>query len=167
MTVIDDFRGEFAFLSNFAYTTILWRGRIYTTNEHFYQAHKAKHMPDHERIRAAATPGEAKTMGSPKMLSRAALVPRWDDDKDAVMWQGLFLKFTQHPELMQRLFMLNGHTLIEGNVWHDNYWGDCKCPKCEKIDGRNQLGVMLMGLQVGLQAMGVEVLRMNRKAAQA
>jgi hypothetical protein len=31
----------------------------------------------------------------------------------------------------------------EDNWWHDNYWGDCHCPKCEKIFGRNRLGILL------------------------
>ena len=34
--------------------------------------------------------------------------------------------------------------LIEGNYWHDNYWGNCLCPKCKEIEGQNQLGKILM-----------------------
>ena len=34
--------------------------------------------------------------------------------------------------------------LLEGNYWHDNYWGDCKCKTCEKTEGQNKLGRILM-----------------------
>lgn len=34
--------------------------------------------------------------------------------------------------------------LMEGNHWHDNYFGVCTCKKCENIQGQNQLGQILM-----------------------
>jgi predicted NAD-dependent protein-ADP-ribosyltransferase YbiA (DUF1768 family) len=34
--------------------------------------------------------------------------------------------------------------LIEGNYWHDNYWGNCTCSKCKDIEGQNKLGKILM-----------------------
>lgn len=35
--------------------------------------------------------------------------------------------------------------LVEDTTgWHDNIWGDCSCPKCQYIKGRNKLGKILM-----------------------
>lgn len=28
--------------------------------------------------------------------------------------------------------------------WHDNFWGNCTCVKCENIEGQNWLGKLLM-----------------------
>jgi predicted NAD-dependent protein-ADP-ribosyltransferase YbiA (DUF1768 family) len=43
--------------------------------------------------------------------------------------------------------------MIEGNWWHDNFWGDCYCnnksgkhPECLK-PGLNKLGLLLMNLR--------------------
>ena len=37
--------------------------------------------------------------------------------------------------------------LIEGNTWHDNYWGDCSCNRCKSKSGENMLGILLMELR--------------------
>jgi predicted NAD-dependent protein-ADP-ribosyltransferase YbiA (DUF1768 family) len=36
--------------------------------------------------------------------------------------------------------------LIEGNTWHDNFWGVCSCPKCTfpPIPQTNWLGKILV-----------------------
>jgi len=41
--------------------------------------------------------------------------------------------------------------LIEGNAWHDNFWGDCFCEKCRDIEGLNVLGNILMRIREELQ----------------
>ncbi len=35
-------------------------------------------------------------------------------------------------------------TLTEGNTWHDNFWGICRCDKCIEDGGENWLGTLLM-----------------------
>lgn len=40
--------------------------------------------------------------------------------------------------------------LIEDNHWHDNFWGDCHCPKCEHIKGVNMLGQLTMAKREAL-----------------
>jgi len=54
------------------------------------------------------------------------------------------LKFAQNPDLRKKLLATGTEELVEGNTWHDNYWGDCSCPECKNIKGRNQLGITLM-----------------------
>ena len=56
-------------------------------------------------------------------------------------------KFVQHPELGELLVQTEDAGLVEGNTWHDNYWGACICPKCGAGDlyyGLNYLGRILM-----------------------
>lgn len=50
-------------------------------------------------------------------------------------------KFTQNKELAKRLKATGDKTLIEGNYWHDTYWG-----VCEGV-GENYLGKILMNLR--------------------
>jgi predicted NAD-dependent protein-ADP-ribosyltransferase YbiA (DUF1768 family) len=38
------------------------------------------------------------------------------------------------------------HRLVEGNTWHDPFWGDCHCGRCP-ADGENMLGGVLMELR--------------------
>jgi len=63
---------------------------------------------------------------------------------DAVSW-----KFLQNKDIMDLLIQTDGYKLVEGNHWHDNIWGDCKCSKCENIPGENWLGKVLIQLREG------------------
>lgn len=64
------------------------------------------------------------------------------------MFKIVRLKFKQNKHLAKRLLDTDDALLIEGNTWHDNYWGDCKCshPKCSN-KGRNALGEILMEIR--------------------
>jgi hypothetical protein len=53
-------------------------------------------------------------------------------------------KFGQDEALGDRLLSTGDSLLIEGNYWHDNYWGRCTCSKCQSEIGLNQLGEVLM-----------------------
>lgn len=66
------------------------------------------------------------------------------------MRQLLELKFNQ-PEFREKLLLTQDEDLIEGNWWHDNIWGDCSCPKCKDIPGKNRLGILLMEIRSQLQ----------------
>jgi predicted NAD-dependent protein-ADP-ribosyltransferase YbiA (DUF1768 family) len=56
----------------------------------------------------------------------------------------LIEKFTQNPELGKLLVETHPATLVEGNWWHDQFWGDCTCKKHADIPGANMLGKRLM-----------------------
>jgi hypothetical protein len=60
---------------------------------------------------------------------------------------GLLLdrKFT-NERLAHKLLETGDAVLIEGNYWHDNEWGDCRCKdrlECQ-AEGQNLLGLELM-----------------------
>jgi len=41
--------------------------------------------------------------------------------------------------------------LLEGNRWHDNFWGNCDCPNCRDKPGLNYLGKILMRVRLELR----------------
>lgn len=136
--MIDSFQGEYRFLSNFWPSKMFLRNEVWLTVEHYYQAMKATNEKDRALIRNAGTPGKAKR------LSRTiALRKDWDDIKDKVMAEALNGKF-KIKDLAAKLDATKPHLLVEGNMWHDNYWGSCGCVKCVNKEKLNKLGNMLM-----------------------
>jgi len=147
---IDSFKGEYAFLSNFFVCNIEFEGRKYKTVEHYYQAHKATTLGEHEWVRGAKTAGEAKRRGRKIFINN-----RWDSIKIDVMRCGLQMKFAD-DRLAEKLIATQNAPLIEGNTWHDNFWGDCSCAKCTNIVGANILGSLLMEMRILLQTRSKE-----------
>ena len=136
--MISDFDKEWAFLSNFYWSEIEFEGITYLTNEHFFQAMKTLDIDERRAIANCLTPGQAKRMGR-----RVALRPDWEDVKESVMLEGLYLKFADE-QLADWLLETGDEELVEGTTWHDNEWGNCSCPKCAHIEGKNKLGKLLM-----------------------
>jgi ribA/ribD-fused uncharacterized protein len=89
-------------------------------------------------------------MGS-KRSKKITLRAGWDSIRVDVMTSIIRSKF-ENPKLSQMLIDTNSEILIEGNYWHDNFWGDCACEKCENIQGRNNLGEVLMVIRSELLA---------------
>ena len=133
LKAVNLFRDEWVWLSNF------FQEPCGTTNEHRYQAAKAKYHPELRReILAAKTPGIAKRLGRAVPLDRKW----WAKECGPAMYQALLTKFFD-PVLREKLLATDGIVLIEGNYWHDNYWGNCMCKQCDAL-GHNHLGLMLM-----------------------
>jgi hypothetical protein len=135
---IDAFKDEYAFLSNFHPSPIVLCGLEYPTVEHAYQAAKCLYAEDAIQVHGAATPKEAKKLGR-----AAECIPDWPLIKWPVMYALLLLKFTQHDDLRQQLLATGRARLVEGNHWHDNFWGACTCDKCKDLEHQNQLGLLL------------------------
>jgi ribA/ribD-fused uncharacterized protein len=130
--VIDSFRNEFGFLSNFYETPVYLDGKRYASAEHAYQATKAEDPVDHEVIRKARTPGEAKKLG------RAVKLPAdWESKKLDVMRRVVREKFN-NPMLAHALLETKDAELIEANTWGDKFFGICRGV------GHNWLGKILM-----------------------
>ena len=144
MRIIRRFDGAYAFLSNFYPSTITIDGLTYPTVEHAFQAAKSAEVWRREEVRLAKTPGMAKRTGRALPL-RAD----WEFVKIGVMRICLFEKFLDNP-LRQMLLDTGDAVLVEGNTWHDNQWGECKCGRCTP-PGRNLLGRLLTELRVSLQ----------------
>ena len=145
--MINDFHGKYFFLSNFYEYPFWYHGKQWKTVEHAFQAAKCLTPSEADEIHDAATPGIAKKLGR-----RCALVPGWDDRRDAVMKECLEMKFLTNDDLLNQLLGTGSELLVEGNSWHDNYWGDCSCDKCAAKQGKNTLGKMLMDIRDNYRA---------------
>lgn len=144
--IIDNFNEEYRFLSNFYPSNIIYEGLTYPTIEHAFQACKTESFYERKMISKASTPGLAKMQGR-----KVHLRSNWELIKDKIMEELLRQKFND-PTLKQLLLNTKNAKLIEGNYWHDNYWGNCYCYKCEDFIGKNKLGKLLMKIREEIQA---------------
>lgn len=135
---IDHFIGRNRFLSNFYITPIVMDNVVYDSVEHAYQASKTLDLDERDRIRQASTAGAAKHLGK-----TVTLRPDWESIKLLVMYNLVEQKFSADP-LKSKLIETGDAELIEGNYWHDNYWGSCECLKCKPVTKQNLLGITLM-----------------------
>ena len=150
--VINVFDGpEHGFLSNFHICDVEYNGIKYKHTEGAFQAQKTLDETKRKFI-SALTPGQSKRACGRKGLNsfNIQLRPDWEEVKDQVMYEVVKAKFEQNPELKEQLLATGDAELIEGNTWHDNYWGNCSCDSCKDINGRNQLGKTLMRVRMEL-----------------
>lgn len=144
---IDSFRGEYLFLSNFFIES---NG---LSNEHHFQAAKTQDVEAQTLILRATTPKEAKRLAqakgmqelSAKLGREISLREDWDEVRLEVMRDLLKRKFSD-PTLRQKLLQTKNANLIEGNFWHDTFWGVCNCSR-HLGQGDNHLGELLMQLR--------------------
>lgn len=139
-SMIRIFREQHFFLSNFYKTEIYYRGHVYKSAEHMFQAAKCLKKSDREKIRNAKTAKTAKILGRFVKLRR-----NWDLDRVRVMEGILRMKF-RNAKLKRLLRETGDRMLIEGNYWHDTFWGVCGCTKHERT-GQNLLGKILMKIR--------------------
>ena len=135
--MINSFKGEYAWASNFALYGFRYDNILYPSNEHFFQAMKTLVQEERVVISRATSPGIAKRMGR-----KVTLRKDWNSIKDEVMLYGCRQKF-KHCTIAVKLIGTYPQGLVEGNLWHDNYWGNCYCAKCTNIPGKNKLGHLL------------------------
>jgi len=125
-------------LSNYYPVTIESQGFTYGSLEAAFQAAKCIRESDREKFEHY-TAAEAKKAGR-----RVDCRSNWESNKKEVMLDLLRIKFGRCPELGDKLLATGNAELIEGNTWHDQYWGSCTCPKCRENEGENHLGKLLM-----------------------
>lgn len=135
--MINNFSGQYRFLSNFYPCEIEYGGDIYTTVEHAYQAAKNPDATYRLKIREEPKPGKAKRLGYSVQLG-----PNWEAMKMFIMDQLLRQKFS-NPDLKVRLLRTGTHELVEENTWNDTFWGTCNGV------GENKLGKLLMKIREG------------------
>jgi ribA/ribD-fused uncharacterized protein len=142
--MIPEFQGQYRFLSNFWRVSVEYESHWYRSTEAAYQAAKTLDLNQREEIRLAEKPGDAKRLGK-----KVTLRPDWDQVKTDIMRNLLEQKFRQ-PDLKAKLLETGDEELVEGNKWHDNFFGICFCPKCGNC-GQNILGKLLMELREKLR----------------
>ena len=141
-TQINEFRGDYAFLSNFYPAPVSYMGQTYANNEAAFQAQKTLSAREQRKfcIFRMHNPSDAKKLGRDLTLR-----PDWEKMKVRFMYEICMCKFMQNPELRDKLLATGESTLIEGNNWGDYFWG--KVNNC----GENQLGIILMDVRAKLQ----------------
>lgn len=149
MTVIDQFKGEYRFLSNFYPYAVSYEGIRYPSTEHAFAAAKTLDGAARLRIAAARSATEAKRLGR-----NVALREGWDQRiRFEVMRDLVAIKFSPGSAIGYQLAATGDAELIEGNTWHDQIWGDCRCGRLScSSPGQNHLGKMLMVRRAELPA---------------
>ena len=145
------FRG--GVFSNFAASTFRAAGfdgsvREYASVEHYFQACKATTAADHELVRRAASPRDAKRLGR-----QLRLRPDWESVKTQVMREALVAKFSPEP-FRSRLLRTVGRTLIEESA-HDLEWGARRTD--QGWEGENALGRLLVEVREELEVARIVV----------
>lgn len=136
--MITSFRGENAFLSNMFDVPISYKGYTFINAESAFQSQK---QPDIADQFVGLSGPEAKRKGC-----KVHIRPDWDSAKDEIMLEVLRAKFL-NKDMRSRLLNTGDAYIVEGNGYHDNYWGYCTCSNCALKDKHNKLGIMLMKIR--------------------
>ena len=138
MDTISSFTGKYSFLSNFYECEIPYEGLTYPSAEAAFQAAKCKDTQDRFKFQWLK-PVDAKRAGR-----YVRLRSDWESVKVYVMQVIIKVKFKNNPDLTAKLIATGDTELLEGNSWHDNFWGNCVCERCRDKVGENMLGKLLM-----------------------
>jgi len=128
-------------LSNFAPPGVELDGIYWPTVEHFFQAQKFAAPEIHERIRQAATPKDARTLGQSRAFR---LRPDWDEIREKVMLRGLRVKF-RSPSARELLLSTGDRMLVESSPF-DYFWA-----AGQDGTGQNRLGHLLVQVRLELR----------------
>lgn len=149
--MINDFRGQYRWLSNYHLAPVMYEGVLYPSSEHAYQA--AKSLDPEIRLQFTGTYftcNEARKFGQTVPLRDG-----WDQMKYQVMQTILMDKFTRHADLKELLLATGQEHLEEGNNHGDRFFGTCprldSCGVGESPTGQNNLGKILMWIRAQLR----------------
>lgn len=143
---INEFKGEYRWLSNFWPCNVSLYGCEYPSVEHAYQA--AKTTDEEKRVQFQApelTAKEAKKLGK-----RLKIRSEWNNEKFKLgIMEGLVRqKFSDlNPELKEKLLATKNEGIVEGNFWRDSFWGI----DLHTGNGYNHLGKIIMKIRRELQ----------------
>lgn len=146
---INNFRGKYAFLSNFYTADIVFDGITYKNNEAAFQAQKCVNDADRKAF-STLNPSEAKKKGR-----HVVLRPDWEDVKFNLMRKIVKAKFEQNPDLARKLDDTGDAQLEEGNTWGDRIWGTVNGA------GQNNLGKILMQVRKELRQKRTNTINYN------
>jgi ribA/ribD-fused uncharacterized protein len=136
--MINEFRGETRWLSNFELVSINYLGATYGSTEAAFQAQKTTSGT----VRVIFTNLSAKFAKA--LGSQIQLREDWDEIKLGVMYSVNKIKFSKEP-YKTKLLETGDQELVEGNNWNDTFWGVCNGV------GENHLGKILMKIREELR----------------
>lgn len=141
-TMIEQFKDEYRWLSNFYPCDLRFRGKLYTSVEYAYMSAKS----EDEEWKKMCAEAKEKPGIIKKKSQHLELVPNWEVMKIEVMQACLELKFLQEP-FKTWLVETGDVYLQEGNTWGDKFWG----VDLETGEGANVLGILIMTIRGKLQ----------------
>lgn len=149
MQIVDNmlwFSGKEDFLSNFYPCPVTYNGWTFKTAEAAFQAQKEPTEEHLKKLSELETGNQAKAYGG-KKAKKMKPRPDWDEVRFGIMEEIVRAKFTQNPELAQKLIETGNLELQERrNVFVDKTWG-----MNSKGEGQNKLGIILMKLREELK----------------
>ena len=142
--VINNFRGDYHYLSNFYEASVTYNGCSFTNNEAAFQSQKC---PSQMKAFENLDPSSAKRKGR-----HVTLRSDWEKVKIGIMGDIVLAKFTQNPQLRVKLLATDDAYLEEGNNWGDRIWGTVNGV------GQNHLGNILMKVREKMRDMAAKEL---------
>lgn len=148
--MINNFRGENAWLSNMACVNILYKGLTFPSVENAYMWEKCPGCT----VTADDGTGDTITwvqfclIMPPNVVKKKSrevkLREDWDNVKLHIMYELLKIKFSYEP-FKSKLIATGLENIVEGNVWNDKFWGvDIKVTPNQ---GENWLGRLIMDIR--------------------
>lgn len=137
--MIEEFNGEYRWLSNFTLSNVTLDGIVYPSVENAYQAAKTTDF-GHRVPFTHLTSGEAKRLGR-----KVPIRSDWDDVKLSVMEDLTRQKYSV-DQFKALLLDTGDQEIIEGNYWNDTFWGVCRG------EGQNNLGKIIMKIRDELKS---------------
>lgn len=127
------FRGEKYFLSNMYNCSVEYQGVTYSSSELAFQVQKCADEAERQHLIELDNPFEVK-----KAAYKVKKREDWQEVKVGIMRDIVTAKFTQNPDLAQKLLETGNELLQEENSWNDKFWGTVNG------EGENHLGKILM-----------------------
>lgn len=144
--MIKSFDGTFRWLSNFWPAEVVFEGVKYLSVEHAYVAAKTLDLNLRQEIKDIPKANKVKLFGR-KMKIRED----WTDQLRLEIMEDLVRqKFSNNKDLKELLLLTDNEEIVEGNHWHDLFFGKCSCEK-HGGEGQNNLGKIIMKIRQELK----------------
>lgn len=124
--------------SNFSSYQVMYKGKLWPTSEHAYQAAKFSDEKLQEKIRNAKSAYDAFILGGENKELRAK---NWNEVKVSIMEEIVREKLKQNPHILMKLLETGDMEIIEASPV-DAFWG-----WGPNKDGENALGKIWMKLR--------------------
>ena len=129
-------------LSTFVAYSFDLEGRVWPTVEHYFQGMKFSDLARQEKVRAAATPMEARKLGRKRHKSFRS---DWKQVRETIMTRGVYIRARTHSELAEALLDTGDQKIVENSNF-DYFWG---CGRDRR--GENAYGRVLMNVRAKLR----------------
>ena len=130
-------------LSNFSAFQLVWKGRVWPTSEHAYQAEK---FTDEAIIEALSTARSVDEAYEVAQIHKEKRRTDWDEIKVEVMRSIFVAKINQHPKI-KKMLLESGERMLIKDSSLDAYWG-----WGPQKDGLNMMGKLWMEIRDEVRA---------------